>query len=409
MVKTLEIKLPVLHPAQKTIINDPARFKVVCCGRRFGKTLLAIDDVVNTLLDGKSYGYFAPTYNDLVKLCWQPLIKILDPVIKRKNETRFQIETITGGIFNGFTLEKDRPGQGNHFHKIAIDEAATVPKLRYIWDETLRATLLDHRGSATFYSTPRGYNDFWGFYQLGIDELQKDWQSFHFTSYDNPHMSKEELEAIKINTPSRVWEQEYLAQFTTDTGAVFRGVHKAAILDQLEPYQGEFIFGIDWGRANDYTVISVIDVNTRRQVAIDRFNQIGWSVQRGRIMALYEQWKPYRMIAETNSIGEPNIEALNQEAWTAGYDDFFVEGFQTTAVSKPIIIDDLTNAIERNLITLQNNEILINEHVSYTLNRTASGRYQYSAPEGGHDDTVIATALSWHGVVESGAVVIFED
>jgi hypothetical protein len=269
-------------------------------------------------------------------------------------------------------MEVDRPGQGHHFHKVAIDEAASIPNLKRKFEESIQPTLLDYVGNWVMYSTPNGYNDFWGFYNIGLDPLKTDYSSFHFTSYDNPHMDTRELERIKSSTPSRTWQQEYLAQFVADGGQVFRGVNEVATLDPFEPYPGEFIFGVDWGRSNDYTAISIIDINTRQQVYIERFNQIGWQAQRNRLMTLYELWKPYRIIAEENSIGSVNIEALANEAWGEGHD------------------------------TLQNDENMVNEFNAYALRRLPSGRFAFEAPGGGHDDTVIATALSWHGLTESG-------
>jgi hypothetical protein len=220
-------------------------------------------------------GYYAPTNEDLHDLAWGPLLNVIEPIVSHKNETRRKVETITGGVFRGFSMEKERPGQGRKFHHIIVDEAATIGKLKSIFDETIRATLLDYVGSATFFSTPRGYNDFWGFYQKGVDPLQEQWASFHFTSFDNPYMDIAELREIEAKTPLRTWQQEYLAEFTADGGAVFRGVNEVALLDPYEPYEGEFIFGVDWGRVNDFTAISVIDVNTQKQVYIERFNQIG--------------------------------------------------------------------------------------------------------------------------------------
>lgn len=445
MVKTLQIKLPILHPAQQKIVDSPAKFKVVCCGRRFGKTLLSIDDVTNHLLDGKAYGYFAPNYDDLHKLAWKPLLNVLGPIIKHKDQTKRTIETVTGGLFIGFSMEVDRPGQGHQFHKVALDEAATVAQLKDKFEESIEPTLVDFDGDVVWYSTPRGHNDFWQLYQLGQDPLQPDWQSFHFTSFSNPHISHTRLDSIKARVPLRTWEQEYLAEFTSDGGQVFRRVDRVATLPRFDPYPGEFIFGVDWGRVNDFTAVSIIDVNTRQQVLIDRINKIGYTAQRNWLMTLYEAWKPFRIIAEENSIGDANIDAIRNQAWSEAdisrqkalglradgrefperynqnlaqeialirkadiYDDFRIDGFQTTTISKPIIIDELTTAIERGQITLQDDTIQLNEMKSYALKRLPSGRFQFGAPSGGNDDTVIATALSWHGLTESGHAGVWD-
>jgi hypothetical protein len=177
-----------------------------------------------------------------------------------------------------------------------------------------------------------------------------------------------------------------------DAGAVFRNVSAVSTLSPVESYAGDFIFGIDFARDNDFSVISVIDRRTRQQVAIDRFNQIGWAVQRGRIRAMYDQWKPRTIIAESNSIGSVNIEALQAEGLP-------ITSFQTTGTSKPPLIDALSLAIERQDITLLNDPVQVGELQAYSLTRLPSGNYRYEAPPGGHDDTVMALALAWHGCI----------
>lgn len=132
-------------------------------------------------------------------------------------------------------------------------------------------------------------------------------------------------------------------------------------------------------------------MTTQQMVALDRFNQIGWSQQRGRLTALYERWQPFVIWAEVNSIGSPNIEALQNEGLP-------VRPFQTTAQSKAPLIEGLALALEREEVQLLDHPVLVNELLSYRLNRLPGGGYRYEAPIGGHDDTVIATALAWHGL-----------
>lgn len=151
------------------------------------------------------------------------------------------------------------------------------------------------------------------------------------------------------------------------------------------------MFGVDWGRAEDFTVISVLDADTRQQVDMQRFNQVSWELQRGRLVTLYQRWQPKTILAESNSIGEPNIEALQAEGLP-------VQGFQTTAHSKGPLIDALALAIERQDIALLSDPVQLAELQAYTMERLPSGMFRYSAPAGGHDDTVIALALAWHAL-----------
>ena len=135
-------------------------------------------------------------------------------------------------------------------------------------------------------------------------------------------------------------------------------------------------------------------------VAIDRFNQVSWSLQRGRLKAICDRWQPAVIYAESNSIGSPNIEALQAEGLP-------VRPFITTATSKPPLIESLSLAIERRDIALLPDEILLNELAVYTIERLPAGGYRYSAPPGLHDDLVIALALAWYAAHHSSPPISF--
>ena len=157
-----------------------------------------------------------------------------------------------------------------------------------------------------------------------------------------------------------------------------------------------YIFGVDWARSEDFTVIVVFDVTTQAVVALDRFNQIDYSIQVGRVQALAEKFKPLAIVAETNSIGVPVIEQLRRQGLP-------VVGFTTTSASKQIAIDALALAFERRQISLLPDETMIAELEAYSAERLAGGSIRYSAPSGLHDDTVMALAMAWHGASTNGS------
>ncbi len=100
------------------------------------------------------------------------------------------------------------------------------------------------------------------------------------------------------------------------------------------------------------------------------------------------------ILAEENSIGSVNIEALQAEGLP-------VRGFMTTSKSKAPLIDGLALAMEKEEIVLLNDPVLKHELMAYEMKRNSMG-WSYGAPSGSHDDTVIATALSlwaskWYG------------
>jgi hypothetical protein len=282
---------------------------------------------------------------------------------------------------------------------VVLDEAAFMHPS--VWPEVIRPMLLERKGRALFLSSPNGLNWFHDIYQLGVSN-KRFWRAYRFPSSDNPLIAPDELEAIRLQTAERIFREEYRAEFLADIGRVFRGIRDAATapLDACPTPGTRYVIGLDWGRENDSTAIVVIDADNRRLVALDRFNQVSWSLQRGRLKAVYDYWQPVVIWAEANSIGAPNIEALQREGLP-------VRPFTTTATSKPPLIENLALAIERGDLALLPDETLLSELASYTMERLPAGGYRYTAPPGLHDDLVIATALAWRGARLSGSPIDF--
>jgi phage FluMu gp28-like protein len=253
------------------------------------------------------------------------------------------------------------------------------------------------RGGAMLLSSPNGRNEFWQWYQRGLASDNADWQSFHAPSSDSPILSGDELEDIRRNTPERVFRQEYMAEFLEDGGAVFRNLR--ACIKPTYPAIGPFVMGVDWGRMDDYTAIVVIDTAHNQVMEVDMFNQIDWALQRGRIEALYRRWRPQVILAERNSIGDPNIEALQQ----AGLP---VQSFTTTAASKQQVINALALAFEQSAIIIPDHADLLQQLQAYSAERLSGGTFRYSAPAGLHDDLVIALALAWRAATQGRATTI---
>jgi hypothetical protein len=137
----------------------------------------------------------------------------------------------------------------------------------------------------------------------------------------------------------------------------------------------------------------VFDATSRAMVELDRSNRVDYVVQRGRLRALCEKWRPGVVLAEANSIGQPIIEQL----WRDGLP---VKGFNTTNANKAVIIEGLALAFERGEIAILNDPVLSAELQAFSAEQLTSGMLRYAAPAGGHDDTVIATALAWLAVAK---------
>ena len=387
---TIEVKLPRPFEAQRAILNSPARFRVMRCGRRFGKTNVARIEIVKGVLRGELWGYFSPSYKNLGEL-WRATANTLAPVKKHKNETEKRFESVTGGLFECWSLDGINVMRGRPYHGIIIDEAAFVKQLSNAWEKSIMPMLADYKGRAIFQSSPNGYDYFYTLCMLGMDELNTDWAHFHYTTLDNPYIAPEEVELARKTLPQRAFLQEYMAEFVEDAGGVFRNVSEVHTGAILKPYTGKFVIGVDWGRSNDFTVLSVWDTDKAIEVDIDRFNQISWELQRERLKSMYNKWGAQFIVAEANSIGDVNIEALQR-------DGLSVVPFTTTSKTKAPLIDAFSVAVERQEIALIDYPSAKAEMQSYQLERLPSGMFRYTAPSGGHDDSVIARALGYYGI-----------
>lgn len=387
-----KIVVPILemHKGQQAVLDSIARFKVVVCGRRWGKTELGKRIVAQQLETGMAtVWWIAPTYQ-MAGQVWRDLKRTFrqreDVTI---NESERRLDFDQGGVLAIRSAHTPDNLRGAGLNYAVLDEAAFMAP--DVWSEIIQPMLLDKKGHALLISTPNSKNWFWELYQLGL-QGKAEWQSFHYPSEKNEYLDKEALTNIRSTITDRVWRQEYLAEFLDDSGQVFRGIRDAATATETTPDQVRHtVAGVDWGREGDYTVIVVLDADTNTMLAMDRFNQIGWDFQRGRLKAMCERWNVETIYAEANSIGSVNIEALEREGLP-------VLPFQTTAKSKPNLIEALALAIETREICLLPDDILLRELAAYTMRRSTSGQWQYSAPTGSHDDCVIALALAWYAL-----------
>lgn len=390
----MEIDLPPLYPKQQQIKVEARRFNVLNIGRRAGKTYLGIRLALETAARGLPVGWFAPNYKYVLEV-WRDLQSPVRSVAVRINATERRIELSNGGLIEIWTLESGDAGRGRKYARAIVDEAAMVPHLKDEWEKSIRPTLTDLQGDAWFLSTPQGLNYFYDLFRQGQDSLRyPDWQSWQMPSSVNPFLPQVEIEAARSDLPALVFQQEYLAEFLSGDGAVFRNVDACltAPATRAPDHVGHLLVaGVDWAQLHDFTVVSVVCCHCKCEVALDRFNQIGWALQRARILTMVEAWRVSDLLAESNSIGSPNLETLHEYApdWCS------IRGVETTAKSKPKLIQELALAFEREKLRWLPDPVGRHELMAYEATRTEAGHMKYSAPEGGWDDTVIARALAW--------------
>jgi hypothetical protein len=327
---------------------------------------------------------------------WREMRRVLLPATARVSVQEHRIELTTGGIVDMWSLDQPDAVRGRKYKRVVVDEAAMVKDLENAWEAVIRPTLTDYAGDAWFPSTPKGMGYYKSLFDKGQDPNETEWMSWQIPTSENPHMLPTEIESAQMGLPERIFAQEYLAQFLDDSGGVFRKVKDAAVA-QIREYGEEghdYLIGADWGKHQDFTVLTVLDTVTKEVVKIDRFNQIDYAVQISRLTALCGKFRTKSIIPERNSMGEPLIEQLQREGYS-------VHPFTTTNASKAEAIDALALAFERGELKIPNDSVLISELLAYDAERLPSGMLRYGAPAGMHDDCVMSLALAWSGTTQS--------
>ena len=372
---TIEIKLPKPHAAQRAVLESPARFRVMMCGRRFGKSLISQNISIENGLNNKKVAYITPTYQ-LGKTFFQEICKVLPEKIYKKNETDLTINFITGGQIRFFTGERLDALRGLKFHLVIIDEASYIANLQDGWLNSIRPTLTDYKGLAIFLSTPRGKNFFYSLYMKGGEP---DWEAFKFTTYDNPHIDPTEIDAAKFQLPNVVFEQEYMANPMENAANPFGSEHINACVKDGIAGKAEY-YGIDLAKSVDWTVIIGLD-KLGQVVHFERF-QKDWMQTKETILKLP---KNLPIMIDSTGVGDAIVEEL-QKKFTQ------MHGFKFTSTSKQQLLEALANSIQTKTISYPTG--LIKEELEIFEYTFTSTGVRYSAPSGFHDDCVIALSLA---------------
>ena len=377
------------HPGQLEVHNSDARFKVLSAGRRWGKTRLGVNECLDAASKGGRAWWVSPSYKTS-EVGWRPLRQIARKIPNAEVRLVDRMVTLPGGGFVA-VRSADNPdslrGEGLDF--VVMDECAFMQK--EAWTEAIRPALSDRLGKALFISTPKGRNWFWENYQRGINQ-EEGWQSWTFPTVNNPYIEASEVEAAKRDLPEIIYRQEYLAEFVDDAGGVFRRVQEAAILTPQEPQPGrQYVAGVDVAASVDFTVVTVMDAESKEMVYLDRFNRVDYPVLIDRLESVYHRYGLTSMVVESNSIGRPVIDELVSRGLA-------IIPFTTTSATKQSIIQQLQAAFENAQIKIVNNPVLVGELLSFESKRNPSGGFSYSAPDGMHDDTVMSLAFAWNAI-----------
>lgn len=210
----------ILTKPQQLISDDPARFRVVAAGRRFGKSWLSINELAKfSRYPGRRCLYVAPTYRQAKTVIWEELKSQLYSVnwIKRVNESELTITLVNGSTIAIRSSDNRDALRGSKYDFIVLDECAFMEP--DVWFSVLRPTLSDTGGSALFITSPDGRN--WIYDLWTTATSLSDWTAYQFTTIEGGNVPPEEIEAARRDLDPKRFEQEYEAKFVSYAGTIF--------------------------------------------------------------------------------------------------------------------------------------------------------------------------------------------
>lgn len=390
-----QYSLDILNfPKQQSIFNSTVRYKLAAKGRRFGLTKGAANDYIKSALDGSFkkglWGdvinsnidryverYFLPHLNKLPKYMWD---------WKRQAKVLY----IKDSYIDFRSADTPETWEGFGYDKAFINEAGIILKNRYLWENAIMPMFWDSpKVSAVIGGTPKGKGLFFELCERGKDPEQQQYEFFTFTSFDNPYVNRQAIEEDLKSMPERVVQQEIYAQFLDDTGVVFRGFSDIMDAQPNQPIPGHYyIMGVDLAKVQDFTVIALYDTSNNKQVYEARFNKLDWSMQKARIAETSRHFNNALCVIDATGLGDPIVEDLGRMGVP-------VDPIKFTNDQKRQLIEKLATWIETRKVHMIRTDEKIREFTNFTYDISEqTGRIRYEAPQGFHDDIVIAHSLA---------------
>ena len=236
-----------LSQAQQQIAESPKRFRTAICGRRFGKTYLAIRELARFAREpNKTCWYLAPTRSQGKGIVWDQLKDRLTALkwISKTNESDLTITLVNGSEISIKSADAYDRMRGFSVDFVVLDEFADFDS--DVWT-ALRPTLSDKQGHAFFIGTPKGGRSSWAYEIYSNGYNNPDWASWTFTTLDGGRVTEQEIEAAKRDMPERMFRQEYLSTWEEAAGQIYYAFDRNHNVKEPETINTDTIYvGMDF-------------------------------------------------------------------------------------------------------------------------------------------------------------------
>lgn len=398
------------HPAQIEILRGIKRWTTIVTGRQFGKsTVMGIDAAWfgvthanrTIMVAGPSLEQSKIIFNEIVAYFRQPPLSYM--VAGKIREYPFpEIRLTNGTVFMARGANSPQYIRGNRVHRFYGDESAFIKDttITDVVEPMFTVTGKEDDSALILISTPFGRGVFYDYYQMGLDRRDPLYQSFHFTSYDNPHADRVMLERVKARAGenSLLWRTEYLGLFDTDDRAVFKWDDIKYMYEEW-PFGEEFpvkpqdkhryVQGVDLANMRDYFVATVVDDTdplTCYLARLDRHQQKGYPFYKQLVRNNYASYHT-RTLVDATSLGQ----SVAQDLADIGADGYAM----SSDTAKWEIIQELSRLISEHRLLIPPKRDIIDELRYFQYEITAAKHIKAQASKG-HDDIVMSLALAAH-------------
>lgn len=360
--------------------------------RRSGKDKTVFSQIPKKMFEKVgTYFYFLPSYTQARKVIWTGIdkegMRFLDHIPKEliKNIVdSMRIELINGSILQVIGADDIDTIVGTNPIGVVFSEYSLMkPK---VW-EYIRPILAENGGWAVFIFTPRGMNHAWHLLQVALQNTAE-WFTQILTVDDTKAILPEIIANERKEMPQDLFEQEYYCKFIEGAGQFFKRITNN-LIEEREGFEPNHTYqmGVDLAKYQDYTVLTLIDLNTFNILKQERFNQIDWNLQKAKIEVMYHKYGKPLIYLDSTGVGDPIYEDLFKKGLR-------VESYKFTEQSRKDLLVNLSLKIEQDKIKLPDNDILKAELQSFRYELSESGRIKIVVPEGLHDDCVFSLALA---------------
>ena len=378
------------HPGQREFLMSPSSFRVLACGRRWGKTDACAVSALHALTQPSPTKHLilAPTA-DQAQLLFDRVVELADAfgLAAKVRRTPHPRLTVGPHRLQARSAHVPRSLRGLEATHIIVDEAAYLPES--VITEVALPMLAATKGRITLISTPRGRTHFWRFFRMGERGEHGIW-SRQAPSSENPRVSPEFLAIQRELISPRAYRVEYEAAFEDQEGRVFRQECIEQAVRAAPEAEGQVCIGIDWARYGDATALAVVRGTRDGAALLDlhQWHNMGWAQQIRQAEQVIRAWPGARVLCDATGVGDPVLESLR-----AAMPGHRLEGFVFSASSKAELIDGLAWQLERSALALPPHPELLRELEHFEAQTRASGSVSLEG-RGFHDDLVTALALA---------------